>query len=105
MRRKRHQLARHKAIPLLIALQTQRRALKQGSEIKRRKRIQHHHLVGGIRIKGVVEREKRGAVVEGDVERAGGVGELVHEAREEFGEVAFALGGGDGGAGAVVVVE
>ena len=60
VRPKRHQPRRHKAIPPLIPLGTQRRPGEQGREVERRQRIQHDHLVRGVGVDALIQREERG---------------------------------------------
>lgn len=61
--------------------------------------------MSSVCVNGLVEWEIGRGVVVGFVQSGGGGRERVCEARDPFLEVAFSLGGGDGGAGAVVVVE
>lgn len=105
MRRKRHKLARHERVPLLITRDAQRRAVEKRRQVERHERVEDNDLVRRVGVDGVVEREVGARVVEGDVQRRRRVGVLVRETRDEFLEIALALGGCDGGPRAVVVVE
>lgn len=105
MRSKRHNLARDKGILPAIPRGTQRRPRKQRRQIERRKRIQHNDFMRCIRINRLVQREERRRIVKSLVQRGVGGRKLAREPGDEFVEVGFSLGGGDGGARTVVVVE
>ena len=61
--------------------------------------------MGCVGVDGLVQGKVGGVVVEGLVERGESGGEGLRETGDPFLEVAFALSGGNGGAGPVVVIE
>lgn len=88
-----------------VPLRVERRAVEQGRQVERGQGVQDDDFVRGVGVDALCEREERAGVVEGLVECGVGRGVATRESREVLVQVAFSLGGGDGGARTVVVVE
>lgn len=88
-----------------VPRRAERRPVEQCCQIECRKHIQNNNFVRRVRVDRLREREVRAAVVEGLVQRGLSRGIRACEAADVFVEIALALGGSDGRAGAVVVVE
>lgn len=106
VRRERHDLARHEGVVAArIPRRRQRRAGEERRQVEGHQGVEDDDLVRGVGVERLPEGEVGRVVVVRLVERRVGGRVRVGEARDELLEVALALGGGDGGAGPVVVVE
>lgn len=105
MRSKRHKLAGDESVVATVTGNAQGRTHLKRGEVERSQGVQDDDFVGGISVDGVVEREVRGVVVEGQVEGRAGSREGVSKTGNPFLKETFSLGSSDGRTETLVVVK